>query len=133
MTVAAAGAASDDATTSPSNAGPEVTPAPQPVAAPPAPRPHVAEKPAAPRAARETNTRSSNAAPASGVVQIAVAPWGQIEVDGKGAGLTPPLAQLTLPVGEHVITVRNADFAPHTVTVRVSSDQPVVVRHRFGS
>ena len=84
-----------------------------------------------PRARR--NTRSSNAAPASGVVQIAIAPWGQIEVDGKGAGLTPPLAQLTLPVGEHVITVRNADFAPHTVTVRVSSDQPVVVRHRFGS
>jgi hypothetical protein len=29
--------------------------------------------------------------------------------------------------------MRNADFAPHTVTVRVSSDQPVVVRHRFGS
>ncbi len=67
------------------------------------------------------------------MVQLAVAPWGQIEVDGKAAGLTPPLAQLTLPVGEHVITVRNADFAPHTVTVRVSSDQPVVVRHRFGS
>jgi eukaryotic-like serine/threonine-protein kinase len=66
-------------------------------------------------------------------VQLAVAPWGQIEVDGKGAGVTPPLAQLTLSVGEHVITVRNADFAPHTITVRVSADQPAVVRHRFGS
>ncbi len=126
-------AASDDATGGSSNQVPEITLAPQPVAAPPAPRPRVAEKPAVPRAARETNARNSTAAPANGVVQIAVAPWGQIEVDGKGAGLTPPLAQLTLPVGEHVITVRNADFAPHTVTVRVSSDQPVVVRHRFGS
>jgi len=47
--------------------------------------------------------------------------------------VTPPLAQLTLSVGEHVITVRNADFAPHTTTVRVSADQPTVVRHRFGS
>jgi len=113
----------------------EAPAAPEPAAAPPAPRPRVAERPAArePRVTHETNPRSSNAAPATGVVQLAVAPWGQIEVDGKGAGLTPPLAQLTLSVGEHVITVRNADFAPHTVTVRVSSDQPVVVRHRFGS
>jgi len=47
--------------------------------------------------------------------------------------VTPPLTQLSLPVGDHVITVRNADFAPHTATVRVTSDQPVVVRHRFGS
>jgi len=73
------------------------------------------------------------AAPATGVVQLAVTPWGQIEIDGKGAGVTPPLSQLTLSVGEHVITVRNEDFTPHTVTVRVSADKPVTVRHRFGS
>jgi serine/threonine-protein kinase len=66
-------------------------------------------------------------------VQLAVAPWGQIEIDGKSAGVTPPLAQLTLSVGDHVITVRNEDFAPYTVKVRVSADQPVTVRHRFGS
>jgi serine/threonine protein kinase len=73
------------------------------------------------------------AAPASGVLQLAVTPWGQIEIDGKNAGVTPPLSQLTLSVGEHVITVRNEDFTPHTVTVRISADKPVTVRHRFGS
>jgi serine/threonine protein kinase len=73
------------------------------------------------------------AAPATGVVQLAVSPWGQIEIDGKNAGVTPPLSQLTLSVGEHVITVRNEDFTPHTVTVRISADKPVTVRHRFGS
>jgi serine/threonine-protein kinase len=125
----------DEGAAGSSNATAEAPASPEPAAAPPKSRPRVAERPAArePRGTRETNTRSSNAAPATGVVQLAVAPWGQIEVDGKGAGLTPPLAQLTLSVGEHVITVRNTDFAPHTVTVRVSSDQPVVVRHRFGS
>jgi serine/threonine-protein kinase len=84
-------------------------------------------------AARETRPRVAVAANATGVLQLAVTPWGQIEIDGKSAGVTPPLAQLTLAVGEHVITVRNEDFAPHTVTVRVSADQPVTVRHRFGS
>jgi serine/threonine-protein kinase len=135
VTVATPAAPSDDGTVAASTATVDVPTAPMPAAAPPTPRPRATEKPAArePRAAQETTTaRSGSAAPAAtGVVQLAVVPWGQIEVDGKGAGLTPPLAQLTLSVGEHVITVRNADFAPHTVTVRVSGDQPVVVRHRF--
>jgi serine/threonine-protein kinase len=131
---AAPAAASDD-----SSAGSSVAPTEATVATPattPAPRPRAIERPVAreARAARETNTRGGGgAAPTTGVVQLAVAPWGQIEVDGKGAGVTPPLTQLTLSAGEHVITVRNSDFAPHTVTVRVSGDQPVVVRHRFGS
>ncbi|KAB2876730.1 MAG: serine/threonine protein kinase [Burkholderiaceae bacterium] len=95
-------------------------------------RPHTVAK--LPPRERETPVRATKPAPAAtGVVQLAVAPWGQIEVDGKGAGVTPPLAQLTLPVGDHVITIRNSDFAPRTVSVRVQADQPVVVRHRFGS
>jgi eukaryotic-like serine/threonine-protein kinase len=134
--VAAPVAANDDAAIAASKAAPEAPITPAAIAAPAAPRPKAVERqPArAPRAPRETQTRGGGtAAPATGVVQLAVAPWGQIEVDGKGAGVTPPLAQLTLSVGEHVITVRNADFTPHTITVRVSADQPVVVRHRFGS
>ena len=39
----------------------------------------------------------------------------------------------TLPEGTHTITVRNADFAAHTVQVQVSADKPVTLRHRFGS
>jgi serine/threonine protein kinase len=115
-------------TAAPSEAIPAVI-APSPVRAKPAERP----------VARDTRERSVQpapkpaAAPATGVVQLAVTPWGQIEIDGKGAGVTPPLSQLTLSVGEHVITVRNEDFTPHTVTVRVSADKPVTVRHRFGS
>ncbi|HEY6511420.1 MAG TPA: serine/threonine-protein kinase [Burkholderiaceae bacterium] len=135
VTVAEPPASGDDgaaATSSSATAEPATPPEP---AAAPAPRPRVAERPAAreARPTREANPRAGVAAPATGVVQLAVAPWGQIEVDGKGAGVTPPLTQLTLPVGDHVITVRNADFAPHTLTVRVTSDQPVTVRHRFGS
>ncbi len=108
-----------------------LTPTPSP------PRIKAAERPVV----RDTRERPAQreaapkpvAAPATGVLQLAVTPWGQIEIDGKSAGVTPPLSQLTLSVGEHVITVRNEDFTPHTVTVRVSADKPVTVRHRFGS
>ncbi|MCW5659914.1 MAG: serine/threonine protein kinase [Burkholderiaceae bacterium] len=104
---------------------------------PPAPRARQPERPAAretkERSPREASARPAPAVAATGMVQLAITPWGQIEIDGKNAGVTPPLSQLKLSVGEHVITVRNEDFAPHTVTVRVSADQPVTVRHRFGS
>jgi len=86
--------------------------------------------------ARETRLPvAAAAAPAvlaTGQLQLAISPWGQIEVDGAAAGTTPPLTRLTLPEGSHTITVRNEDFAPYTTTVQVSADKPVTVRHRFG-
>jgi serine/threonine-protein kinase len=70
---------------------------------------------------------------AQGSVQLAISPWGQVEVDGKPAGTTPPLTRLTLPEGTHTITVRNEDFPPLQLTIQVAEDKPVTVRHRFGS
>ena len=69
---------------------------------------------------------------ATGLLQLAISPWGQVEVDGRAVGTTPPLAKLTLDEGAHTITVRNEDFPPLTVTVQVNADKPVTVRHRFG-
>jgi serine/threonine-protein kinase len=65
-------------------------------------------------------------------LQLAISPWGHVDVDGTAAGTTPPLTRLNLPEGSHTITVRNEDFAPYTTTVQVSADKPVTVRHRFG-
>jgi eukaryotic-like serine/threonine-protein kinase len=70
---------------------------------------------------------------ATGLVQLSVSPWAELEVDGKDSGLTPPVLRLSLSEGTHTITLRNADFAPHTVQVQVSADKPVTVRHRFGA
>ena len=69
----------------------------------------------------------------NGAVQLAISPWGQIEVNGASVGTTPPLTQLLLPAGQHSVTVRNADFPPFTTTVQVSADKPALLRHRFGS
>jgi serine/threonine-protein kinase len=77
-------------------------------------------------------TASPTPAAPSGILIVAVNPWGQVEVDGAPAGVAPPLSQLTLAEGEHTIVLRNADFAPHRVTVNVQAGQSVTVRHRFG-
>lgn len=116
------------------------------VAAAPAPAPPAARRPVTPRptpAARPRSAAGSNAAAtsadaeprasaATGVLQLAISPWGQVEVNGRASGTTPPLTRLTLREGRHTVTVRNEDFPPYTVTVQVQADKPVTVRHRFG-
>lgn len=109
---------------------PVTTAAPAPV-----PRPARAKE----RVARETppapavTAPVAAAAPVMGSVQIAVSPWGQVEVDGKPAGTTPPLSRLTLPVGTHQIVVRNDDFPAYSTSITVTEEKPVTLRHRFGS
>ena len=84
------------------------------------------------KARQSRTTAPLPAAPlATGSVQLAISPWGQVEVDGTPAGTTPPLARLTLSEGAHTVTVRNEDFPPFTATVQVAADKPVTVRHRF--
>jgi serine/threonine-protein kinase len=126
-------------------AGPDpVATAAAPVAADPArrargraaaaPDPASHEAPAAtPPVVSSPAIAAAVAAPATGSVQFAVSPWAEIEVDGRPGGITPPLARLSLPEGLHTITLRNADFAPHTVQLRVTADKAVILRHRFGS
>jgi eukaryotic-like serine/threonine-protein kinase len=68
-----------------------------------------------------------------GVVRLAVSPWGQVEVDGVAAGSAPPLTELTLNEGKHLITIRNADFPAFSTTVTVAPGQAVAIKHKFGS
>jgi serine/threonine-protein kinase len=112
-----------------------------PAAAVASPPPQTAPRAAAPPRVPKTSpapardARVTAAAPAvvaTGQLQLAISPWGQVEVDGTAAGITPPLTKLTLSEGAHTVTVRNEDFPPYTTTVQVSADKPVTVRHRFG-
>lgn len=86
--------------------------------------------------AKQAAARASAAAKpvvaATGIVQLAVSPWGQVEVDGTSMGTAPPLNQLTLSEGRHTITIRNDAFAPHVQTVNVEAGQTLNIKHRFG-
>lgn len=92
------------------------------------------------RRAREREARLASAAAAlprpaapaaTGIVRIAVSPWGEIEVDGRPAGTAPPVTELNLPAGRHRIVVRNADLPAYSSQVNVAADQPVSLKHKF--
>ncbi|MDP1901078.1 MAG: serine/threonine-protein kinase [Rubrivivax sp.] len=102
-----------------------------PVGTAPRARPATPARLSPPWVPRDTHLPLAAAAVVNGSVQLAISPWGLVEVDGAPAGTAPPLARLTLSEGTHTVTVRNADFPPFTTTVQVSADKPVTVRHRF--
>ena len=117
-------------------------PAPVPQPVPPAPKVEARapeEKPAPPRvekprekvAKRAETAKAPAAGGAPGVVAFAIAPWGEIIVDGKSQGVSPPLQQLQLSPGRHRIEVRNASFTPHIQIVEVKSGEQIRIRHRF--
>lgn len=113
-------------------AGPATTEgARRPGATRPAPATRPRPTPVASAAVPRRETRPA-AEPATGVLQLAISPWGHVDVNGRASGTTPPLTRLTLREGRHTVTVRNEDFPPYTVTVQVQADKPVTVRHRFG-
>ena len=69
--------------------------------------------------------------PTKGTVVFAITPWGEVYVDGKKMGVSPPLTELQLSVGTHKIEVRNGDAEPHIVTVEINGTEPKRVKHRF--
>jgi len=64
-------------------------------------------------------------------VVFAVSPWGEIYVDGKKRGISPPTKELRLSPGKHAIEIRNGEFPPHTEIVDVNPDEAVRITHSF--
>jgi len=64
-------------------------------------------------------------------VELAVLPWGEILVDGKSRGVSPPLRTLDIPAGSHTIEIRNSTFASHVEKVNVKAGEAIRIRHRF--
>lgn len=106
---------------------------PAPEIAAPAAKPAVKPRPVARKTAPVVAATPVVEVPAMGQLQVAVTPWGEVEIDGRAAGITPPLVRLELTQGTHEVTIRNGDFPPFSARVEVHSDKPAVVRHRFGS
>lgn len=70
-------------------------------------------------------------APPQGTLALAVTPWGEIYVDGKPEGVSPPLNELKLPVGKHTIEIRNPGFPAYSQTLDVEPESTRKIKHKF--
>jgi hypothetical protein len=96
------------------------------------------EAPAAPQgqakvagAKPESGKSGAAGAGAPGTVHLSVAPWGEIYVNGKRRGVSPPIKSLKLAPGKYKIEIRNTTFAPRTEVVEVKSRKDVVIKQVF--
>lgn len=130
--------------------------APAPAAALPAARiaalPNPAAKPPAPAAAgavlaetaeklppkkmarldKRVEHADKAAAPSgAGRLELAVAPWGEVLIDGKRRGVSPPLRVVEVAPGAHTIEIRNSTFPAHVEKVELKPGQSLRIRHRF--
>jgi class 3 adenylate cyclase len=70
-------------------------------------------------------------AAAVGRLELAVLPWGEVVIDGKSRGVSPPLRVLEIPAGPHTIEIRNSTFPAHVAKVTVRAGQATKIQHRF--
>jgi Adenylate and Guanylate cyclase catalytic domain/PEGA domain len=80
---------------------------------------------------KKITARLEKAPAESGRLELAVAPWGEVLVDGKSKGVSPPLRTLDIPPGSHTIEIRNSTFPSHVAKVNVKAGEAITIRHRF--
>jgi hypothetical protein len=86
-------------------------------------------KSAAPPASAQPAPRAEGVA--SALVQLAISPWGEVYVNGKTAGVSPPMTELELRPGRYRIEVRNGEFKPYQDEVELASNQTIRIKHKF--
>jgi len=70
---------------------------------------------------------------APAVVTLMIQPWGEIYLDGKMQGVSPPLMELQVVGGKHEIKIRNTTFPVVTKTITVKSGEKMTIKYKFGS
>lgn len=89
---------------------------------------------AAPTTASETPPDAApKAAPKAApvAVRVAVRPWGEVLINGRSRGVSPPLRELSLSPGRYQVTVRNASAGEHRMTLTVAAGKPASISHEF--
>jgi class 3 adenylate cyclase len=80
---------------------------------------------------KEAAKKAAEAPAGTAAATLAIVPWGEIYVNGKPRGVTPPLRILELPPGSHKVEVRNGNLPPHVEQVTVRAGDKLTIRHRF--
>ncbi|MFJ1154594.1 hypothetical protein WLX73_12070, partial [Bordetella bronchiseptica] len=71
------------------------------------------------------------AAPQPVSVRVDIRPWGEVWIDGRSRGVSPPLKQLSLPPGRYAVMVRNPAGPDHRLDLHVAAGQGAAIAHAF--
>lgn len=66
-----------------------------------------------------------------GLLTFAVSPWGEVYIDGKKIGISPPLKELKVAAGKHRIEIRNEGSQPYKQTLDIAPEKNHKIKHKF--
>lgn len=69
--------------------------------------------------------------PTQATLGFAVLPWGEIFIDGKSQGASPPLREIKLSPGKHQIEIKNTNFPSYRQAVELEAGASKTIRHKF--
>ena len=111
------------------------TPTQVPTAAPPADAKADPKKAADAVKAEGTKALEPTVDPSKAIIQATVflniSPWGEVFVNGKSQGVSPPKKFVKLDPGKYRIEVRNTTFPVHAQSLEVKPREEVTLKHRF--
>jgi serine/threonine protein kinase len=65
------------------------------------------------------------------IARLSIKPWGEVLVNGEMKGVSPPLKALTLAPGEYNVEIRNGDYPPHKITIKLKPGEMFKLNHAF--
>jgi serine/threonine-protein kinase len=72
------------------------------------------------------------AAPAgTALIRLAIAPWGEVYVDGDRIGVSPPVNEVEVAPGKRKIEIKNGSFPAYVQVVDLKADQKIRIKHKF--
>lgn len=66
-----------------------------------------------------------------GTVRLRIDPWGEVYVNGRSIGVSPPLKQHKLAPGKYKIEIKNGTFTPYVTQIEVKAKEDVGVKYKF--
>ena len=78
-----------------------------------------------------TPTPTRAARTQTGKILFSIKPWGEIIVDGKTRGVSPPIKELSIPEGRHRIEVRNGTFQGYKSELDIKAGSTGSVSYSF--
>ncbi|MEI7842850.1 MAG: adenylate/guanylate cyclase domain-containing protein [Gallionellaceae bacterium] len=68
-----------------------------------------------------------------GLITFSISPWGEVYLDGKMMGVSPPLNKLKVGAGDHVIEVKNTNLPSHKESLKIKAGKKIKINHKFAN
>jgi hypothetical protein len=65
------------------------------------------------------------------LITLAIAPWGEVYVDGDRIGVSPPVNEVEVAPGKRKIEIKNGNFPVYTQVIDLKVDQKVRIKYKF--